>query len=87
MPIARPLWLAYPGDATAAKQDQQWLLGPDVLVAPVVTEGATSRPVYFPQGCWRSPDSGLEVTGPRTVTVPAPIDTLPYFFRCGTAPF
>jgi alpha-D-xyloside xylohydrolase len=42
LPIARPLWLAYPGDATAAQQDQQWLLGSEVLVAPVVTVGASN---------------------------------------------
>jgi alpha-D-xyloside xylohydrolase len=87
MPITRPLWLAHPGDPAAAEQDQQWLLGPKVLVAPVVEEGATAREVYFPGGCWRSPETGLRVRGRRSVTVGAPLDRLPYFFRCGTRPF
>ena len=39
----RPLWLADPGSTRAAAQDQEWLLGPDVLVAPVVSAGARSR--------------------------------------------
>jgi alpha-glucosidase (family GH31 glycosyl hydrolase) len=87
MPIARPLWLAYPDDARAAAQDQQWLLGPKVLVAPVVEDGARSREVYFPRGCWRNPETGLRVRGPRQVEVVAELDQLPYFFRCGTRPF
>src|SRR5204862_6415281 len=43
IPPTRPLWLAYPDDARAAVQDQEWLLGTNVLVAPVVVEGAVSR--------------------------------------------
>ena len=83
----RPLWLAFPGDAAAAEQDQEWLLGPDVLVAPVVQEGADGREVYFPAGCWRSPESGATYTGPGVARVAAGLDELPYFFRCGRTPF
>ncbi len=87
IPVARPLWLQYPSDLTAARQDQEWLLGPDVLVAPVVTEGASSRTVYFPAGCWRSPVTGRRYPGPLSTTVGAALDQLPYFFACGTRPF
>lgn len=87
MPVTRPLWLQYPGDPRAREQDQEWLLGPDVLVAPVVTEGARSRRVYFPRGCWRSPDGGGRYRGPRHASVRAPLTRLPYFVRCGTQPF
>ncbi len=87
IPIARPLWLEFPDDPQAAAQDQQWLLGPDVLVAPVVTEGATSREVYFPQGCWKHGETGTQYTGPALAQVEAPLASLPYFFRCGSKPF
>ena len=87
IPMTRPLWLAYPRDRRAAEQDQQWLLGPHVLVAPVVEEGATARDVYFPRGCWRSPESGRRFRGPRALTVPAGARELPYFFRCERSPF
>jgi alpha-glucosidase (family GH31 glycosyl hydrolase) len=87
VPPTRPLWLQYPGDPRAAAQTQEWVLGPDVLVAPVVAAGATSRTVYFPAGCWRDPQTRLVVHGPRTASVPAPLTVLPYFFRCGTDPF
>jgi alpha-glucosidase (family GH31 glycosyl hydrolase) len=87
MPITRPLYLAYPEDPEAPAQDQEWLLGPDVLVAPVVEEKATSRQVYFPAGCWRDPETGHEITGPREETVHAAPTQLPFFFKCGTEPF
>jgi alpha-glucosidase (family GH31 glycosyl hydrolase) len=86
MPITRPLWLAYPHDRAAWRQEQEWLLGQDVLVAPVVTEGATSRSVYFPAGCWRSPSGHRTYRGPRSATVSAPLTDLPFFVRCDTAP-
>lgn len=87
MPIARPLWLALPGDRAAARQDQEWMLGPDVLVAPVVDEGARSRRVYLPRGCWVEPETGRRLSGPGSRRVAAPLGRLPYFFRCGTRPF
>jgi alpha-D-xyloside xylohydrolase len=87
VPVARPLYLEFPDDPEAAKQDQEWMLGPYVLVAPVVEEGARSRDVYFPRGCWEHPESGARFTGPTTAKVDAPLDQLPYFFRCGTRPF
>jgi alpha-glucosidase (family GH31 glycosyl hydrolase) len=87
MPPTRPLWLAYPEDREAAKQDQEWLLGPDLLVAPVVTQGATARDVYFPSGCWETPDGGDRYDGAGHRTVSAPLSRLPYFVRCGTDPF
>lgn len=86
VPVTRPLWLAYPDDPRAAQQDQEWLLGPDVLVAPVVTQGATSRQVYFPAGCWQSPTTGRRYRGPESRLMRAPLDQLSYFFHCGTQP-
>jgi len=57
IPPTRPLWLEFPDDLRAAAQQQEWTLGDDVLVAPVVSEGAASRSVYFPGGCWRDPQT------------------------------
>jgi alpha-glucosidase (family GH31 glycosyl hydrolase) len=87
IPPTRPLWLEFPGDRRAAVQQQEWTLGDDVLVTPVVTEGATARSVYFPAGCWRDPQTGLTEHGPRAAVVAAPLARLPFFFRCGTKPF
>ncbi|MGH8458982.1 MAG: TIM-barrel domain-containing protein, partial [Nevskiales bacterium] len=87
IPVTRPLWLAFPEDAQAAQQTQEWMLGDDVLVAPVVEEGATARAVYFPAGCWQHGETGHRYAGPASLQVPAPLDSLPYFLRCGTQPF
>ncbi len=87
VPPTRPLWLEFPGDPRAAAQEQQWMLGDYVLVAPVVAEGATSRSVYFPAGCWRDPLTNRVHRGAGYATVPAPLTSLPFFFRCGTKPF
>jgi len=63
------------------------MLGPDVIVAPVVTQGAITRKVYLPKGCWQHVETSREFQGPADVTVPAPLNSLPYFFKCGTKPF
>ena len=86
VPPTRPLWLTYPHDPTARAQDQEWLLGRDVLVAPVIEQGATSRSVYFPRGCWRDAVTGRRHRGRSSAVVSAPLTELPRFFRCGTHP-
>src|SRR4051812_38441150 len=86
IPPTRPLWLQFPGDSRAAVRDQEWALGPDLIVAPVVTEGATTRAVYLPRGCWRGGGLRGRVRGPAQRTVKAPLGTLPYFVRCKRSP-
>ena len=49
MPIMRALWLHYPDDPVAVARGDQYLWGRDILVAPVVEKGATSRKVYLPR--------------------------------------
>ena len=87
LPVTRPLWLMFPQDREGYKQDQEFMLGDDVLVAPVVVQGAILRDVYFPQGCWQHGETGVQFTGPKHASVVAPLTSLPYFFRCGTQPF
>jgi alpha-D-xyloside xylohydrolase len=82
MPIARPMWLAFPKHREAARLDQQWMLGEDVLVAPVVVEGARERSVWFPPGCWKHGETGERFSGPGARTVQAPLTRLPWFVRC-----
>jgi alpha-D-xyloside xylohydrolase len=79
-PIVRPFGLAYP-DAGAHPSDE-YLLGDDLLVAPVITAGATTRTMRFPPGDWISWWDGTPRTGGEA-SVPAPIDTLPLFVRRG----
>jgi alpha-glucosidase (family GH31 glycosyl hydrolase) len=76
-PILRPLaWL---GSEHATVSDQ-FLVGDDLLVAPVVVKGATQRRVALPVGRWQDQD-GREHDGPAHITVKAPIGHLPWFTR------
>ena len=56
----------------------QFLLGDQILVAPVTEKGATSRKIVFPEGKWEG-DDGSVVEGPATIEVAAPIERLPWY--------
>ncbi len=86
IPPSAPLWLMAPGDEKAATQTFEFMVGQDLLVAPVVEQGATSRRVYFPAGCWQHGESGERFEGGRESEVRAPVTSLPWFVRCGTNP-
>ncbi|MBF0196492.1 MAG: glycoside hydrolase [Planctomycetes bacterium] len=76
-PIVRSLEYHYPGQGYAHVNDQ-FLLGPDIMVAPVVTQGTRSRDVIFPAGTWQGED-GTVIKGPKKVNVSVPLERLPYY--------
>lgn len=59
----------------------QFMLGEDILVAPVLKAGVTKQKVQLPAGAWRYVPTGEEMEGGRTVWVDAPLEVLPYFER------
>ncbi len=62
--------------------DDEFLFGPDLLVAPVLHEGARSRKVYLPVGPrWTDAWTGEGIEGGRWITVDAPLDRIPLFLR------
>ena len=82
MPLMRPLLLEFPADPAAWDVDDQFMFGPQVLVAPVTELGARQRPVYLPAGStWTHVDSGRRYPGGEWVTTPAPLDRIPLFAR------
>lgn len=81
MPIVRHLMLEYPGDAETWDISDQYLLGPDLLVAPITEEGSTRRDVYLPEGDWFNVWTGQESEGPGWVAVSSPIGQPPVFSR------
>lgn len=80
-PLMRHLALEHPSDPGSRGVSDQFLLGPDLLVAPVVEEGATRRSVYLPPGAWFHVWSGERFEGGRTVEIDAPIGAPPVFAR------
>jgi hypothetical protein len=86
LPVCRALLLHHPEDATAWSVEDQFLLGPDLLVAPVVERGARGRSVYLPAGQdWVDLWSGQRQSGGRRVEVTAPIGVVPLFLRASGA--
>jgi alpha-glucosidase len=88
-PVQRPLVFDHQRDATVRDIDDEYLLGPDLLVAPVITPGATARQVYLPAGSWYDLHAALAghpvdpVGGRRFLTVPTPMESIPVFARGG----
>lgn len=78
-PIIKMMEYSYPGNGYEYIVDQ-FLLGDDMLIAPVITKGATTKDVVFPEGKWEDQNGNI-YEGPAKITVKAPIEVLPYFKR------
>ncbi len=83
IPLLRALVLDYQDDPRARTIKDEYLFGPDLLVAPVIDEN-TSRVVYLPAGDWINLFSGTAITGPATVVTRATPDEIPVYARRGT---
>lgn len=83
MPIIRALWLHYPDDARAVARGDQYLYGPDILVAPVTEKGATARNVYLPKGRWYDFWTAKTTDGGREISRPVDLATLPLYVKAG----
>jgi alpha-D-xyloside xylohydrolase len=81
-PVMRTLFYEFPADPRAWDVEDEYLFGPDLLVAPVMEPGATQRPVYLPAGArWTDAWSGAAYDGGQTITAAAPLETIPLFLR------
>jgi len=78
-PIVRSLEYEFPGQGYAEITDE-YLLGSDILVAPVQQKGARSRLIVFPPGSWKG-DDGSMLQGPKKLEVAAPLSRLPWYRR------
>jgi alpha-glucosidase (family GH31 glycosyl hydrolase) len=84
IPILRHLGLEYPDDPRATRAEYEYLLGQDILVAPVVSGGAAMRTFYLPKGEWVNFWGGDRLMGGQDVTVSSPVDTIPIVVRAGS---
>lgn len=78
-PIMRPMLLEYPEDKTCWFLDQQYMLGSDILVAPVFGESVVDY--YVPAGVFTNILTGVEVSGPAWVSESHSMSTLPVLLR------
>jgi sulfoquinovosidase len=85
LPLQRPLFLHYPDDPALFAVQDQYLYGPDLMVAPVIEEGATQRTVILPGDTpWRHCWTG-EVYQPGVHEIAAPLGSPPVFYRADSA--
>ncbi|HRI13918.1 MAG TPA: glycoside hydrolase family 31 protein [Verrucomicrobiota bacterium] len=82
-PIIRPLLWHYQNDPVAVACGDQFLLGRDLLVAPVLRQGAVARSVYLPNDVWFNFWTGERVAGGGHLVAEASLGTLPLFVRAG----
>jgi alpha-D-xyloside xylohydrolase len=81
-PPMRPLFFDFPEDPQTWDIDDQFMFGPDYLVAPVLEYGARSRKVYLPAGItWRDAWRGEVHQGNQWLNVAAPLEQIPVFLR------
>ena len=82
VPTMRPLWYEFPDDEGCVGINDQYFLGPTFLVAPVTTQGSTTREMYFPKGAsWKNIFDGTIVAGGAKRVVRAPLDQIPVYER------
>lgn len=85
MPLVRPIGTYSPDPAAYDRVTDQYLWGRDIMVAPVLEPGASTRAVTFPEGLWIDyNDPSKSYAGPAdSVVVDAPLEVIPLFVRAG----
>ena len=85
LPPMRPLFVDFPDDPEAWQVEDQFMFGPDILVAPILAADIRSRSVYLPAGAtWRDAWTGTECEGGTTVEADAPLERIPVYLLAGS---
>lgn len=83
MPLFRPLLLNYQEDESTLNLDDEFMVGRELLVAPILKPDLTERLVYLPRGTWFDYWTGKKYTGGTMIRADAPLETVPMFVRGG----
>ena len=83
-PVIRPLFYDFPKDEACWEIGDEYMYGPDILVAPILYENVRERNVYLPEGTWKNINDGSVFTGGQTITAPAPYEAIPVFVKTGS---
>jgi alpha-glucosidase len=84
VPIVRPLVLEFPEDENTFNISDQFMVGSNVMVAPILRPGITHRSVYLPQGTWYDYWTKEAYEGGKHILIEAALDVLPIFIKEGT---
>ena len=83
LPLMQAMGIQYGSDTTASAQDQQYMFGRQLLVAPITAQGASAKNVYLPAGEWYDFWNGGRAQGPGTKTYVAGTDSIPVYAKAG----
>lgn len=84
-PVMRPLFFDFPDDEITYVIEDQYMFGPDLLVAPVLEAGVASRKIYLPKGSkWKDALTGKTYNGGQTIDYKVSIENIPVFTRNGS---
>ncbi|KAL7715086.1 Glucosidase II subunit alpha [Entamoeba marina] len=84
VPLLRPLYYQFPSDVDGYNIENQFMIGDAFMAAPIVTEGATTHTIYFPNDIWYDVFSpNTIITGPITQTIDVTLDSIPLYARAG----
>ena len=87
IPAFRPLFLEFPKDDRTWDQDDQFMFGADLLVAPVLRPEQRERSVYLPAGTWYDFWTGRAEGGQRDIRFPVTLGSIPIYVRGGAFVF
>jgi oligosaccharide 4-alpha-D-glucosyltransferase len=82
-PLMSPLYYYYANDTSAAKIEDEYMWGENLLVTPVLEKGAKDRNLYLPKGKWLNIFSNIAYDGGRWITIPVDLNTSPVFMKEG----
>lgn len=82
-PLWRPLYYEFPADGESVFCDDQVMIGPLLMAAPILERNARARDVYLPPGVWLDWYDDARHTGPKHLRSAAPLDRIPLFVRGG----
>ncbi|MFT8350647.1 TIM-barrel domain-containing protein [Clostridium saccharoperbutylacetonicum] len=81
-PVMRPLFYDFSHDKLCWDIEDQYMFGPDILVAPILYKGGTSRKVYLPEGAkWKDVNYGQVLKGGQWINYDAPLEIIPVFLK------
>jgi alpha-glucosidase len=83
VPVMRPLFMEYPSDKNTFNLADQFLIGDNVLIAPILKPSTFHRVVYLPEGIWYDYWTGKDYQGGNHIMMEAALDTLPIFIKEG----
>jgi alpha-D-xyloside xylohydrolase len=83
-PVIRAMFFEFPQDKQCWEITDQYMFGPDILVAPILHADTYGRNVYLPEGKWRSKNDEVIYEGNRTIFCDAPIEQIPVFSKANS---